>query len=706
MLARELHIAEEFPRVSLDRWRGLVEADLAGAGGGEAKGLFERKLVTHTYEGVYIQPLYTELEWDSSAGQTGCSGSSPWVRGSVPLGTAVDGWDIRQEHGWADPAEFNARMLEDLNGGVTSVLLRMDAAGRAGLDADDPEAAKLVGVDGCTLSSGAEWDRAFAGVHVGMIGVTLEAGAAFVAGAAQLMALWERAGLEAVRARGAFNADPLAALARDGTVPIAIDGLLHQMGDLAAFTSARYPLVTSVRVGTAAYHHAGATATQDLAFAMASGVEYLRFLTGAGLSVDAASRQMLFSMAVGCHFFLAIAKLRAARRMWGRVVEKCGGTLGAAGMRLHVRTSKRVLTHRDPWVNILRNAACVFAAGVGGAEAIGSEPFDGVLGPASELGRRVARNTQHMLMEEAHLHRVCDPAGGSHYLESLTEELADAAWVIFRDIERRGGMLACLKSGWVQEQIDASYRTRAKNIATVKDQVLGVSAFANLLERLPTPKIVDLDRVRVEAVRRLGDHRSASSRDRVGQRDFGDGASLTAAAVDAARRGATIGEISRRVFGTGVPLALSAGPLAVHPYAEPFERLRDAADGLAEECGRRPIAALLTLGSAAEHGARAGYARNFFQAGGFEVRSAMSVSQAAGAGIVVICGSDAQYAEGQAERAAAELRAAGVRTVVLAGQPGSREGAYRAAGIDRFIFVKCDVVRTLTELLSEEGATI
>ncbi|MBY0311234.1 MAG: acyl-CoA mutase large subunit family protein [Phycisphaerales bacterium] len=708
MLARDLHIAEEFPDLPIDRWRELVEADLVGSSPatGDPKALFERKLVSHTYEGLYVQPLYTERDWPSASRVTGSSGVAPWIRGSSALGNVQNGWDIRQEHAAADPVELNANLLEDLHGGVTSVLLRLDAAGRSGCDADEPHVRNIVAIDGCSLSSPPDWDAAFKGVHLGMIGVSLQAGAAFVPAAAQLMALWERSRVSPDTARGAFHADPLAVLVRDGQVPVPVEGLLHQMADLASFTASRYPKVTSIRVGTAPYHHAGATATQDLAFSMATGVEYLRALTRAGLSVDAASNQMVFSFAVGCQFFLATAKLRAARRLWGRIVECSGGSPHAQSMHMHVRPSKRVMAHRDPWVNILRNTACVFAAGIAGAESIGSEPFDCVLGSPSELARRIARNTHHMLMDEAHLHQISDPAGGSWYLEKLTDELAEAAWIIFQDIERRGGMLACLRSGWVHPQIDTSYASRVHNISTRKDPVLGVSEFANPLEQRPTPRVVDLDAVRAAGMRRVLAHRSSRnavprSIDRSGQLG-----SLSRTALDAALAGATIGEIARSLWNGAPAQTLESGPLAAHPYAEPFEHLRDQADAIAAECGHRPSVQLLTLGTIAEHGARVAYARNFFQAGGFAVRTIDRPSDAHQGGIVVVCGHDTQYSNGLAEQAARELSAAGARTIVLAGIPGTaeRESAYRSAGIDRFIFVKCDVVRTLSELLSEEGA--
>jgi methylmalonyl-CoA mutase len=449
MLAPEFALQDDFPPARYDAWRALAEADLQGAS-------FEQKLVTHTYEGIDLQPLYTRR--DRPGGDPhGVPGLPPFVRGARPLGAVKTGWDLRQEHAHPDLEVTNRAIRDDLQGGVTSLLLRLDAAARNGLDPDDPGAAELAGRDGLMAYHVDDFDRALAGVPLDKVGVTLEAGAAFRPAAAALVALWQRRGVSPDQACGAFNADPLAVLVRDGQLPVPLPVALAQMADLAAWTAQRYPHVTAVRVGTAPYHHAGATAAQDLAFAMATGVEYLRAMTQAGVSVDAAARQILFSLSLGTHHFLAIAKLRAARRLWWQVVTTCGGSSAAGAMRVHARLSKRVLTLRDPYVNLLRNAVACFAAVLGGADAITSVPFDAAAGLPDGLSRRIARNTVLILQQEAHLHRVIDPPGGSWYLDWLTDRLAEKAWGIFQEVERGGGMLQAILGGWVAEQIDSTF---------------------------------------------------------------------------------------------------------------------------------------------------------------------------------------------------------------------------------------------------------
>ncbi|MEM1167085.1 MAG: methylmalonyl-CoA mutase family protein [Planctomycetota bacterium] len=698
MLSETLAVAEEFPPVPYDEWRALVDRDLKGAP-------FEKKLVTHTYEGIEIRPLYTG---DDSAGPdaAGLPGLFPRTRAALPLGNFTCGWDIRQERAEADPAVFNERLLDDLHHGVTSALVRFDAAARRGMDATDRAAAPLCGVDGSMLYSLEELHRAFAGVHLNMIGIALEAGASFLPASALLIALWKRRGVELSSAWGAFNADPLAVLARDGRVPMSLDRAFAQMSELATYAHEYLPRCTSVRVGSAPLHHAGANAAQDLAFSMATGVEYLRRLTGAGLSLPAASNQLLFSYAVGCNFFLAASKLRAGRRLWSRIIEAAGGEADAHRMRLHVRTSRRVITARDPWVNMLRNTVCAFAAGVAQADSITTVPYDAAIGPPSEQAARIARNTQIILQEESHLHRVVDPAGGCWFVESLTDELCEKAWTIFQEIERQGGMAEALTRGWVAEQIDSAFTPRAKNIATRKDAITGVSEFPHLGEQRIEPEKPNLEVLREAAAARA----SHACADELMTLRSAESVARVDLAIAAAKAGATIGSLAE-ALGRGHAEELDA-PISPHPYAEPFEELREASDRHLALTGVRPRVFLATVGSAAEHTARATFSRNFFEAGGFEVlgserdyETADGASDAfaqSAAGIAVICSSDPVYETAVPELAPA-LHNAGARSVVLAGFPGAKKDEYERAGVDRFIYIKCDVLAVLRELLAEEG---
>jgi len=697
-LPERFTIADDFPPVDYEQWRALAEEALQGAP-------FEKKLVTHTYEGIDVQPIYTGRNRPKEPDSEGFPGLPPLVRGASPLGTAVSGCDLRQEFAHPELEIAKQEIRADLRGGVRSLQLRLDAASRNGFDPDDPRAAEFGG-PGLMLHCLDDFRNLLADAKLDETGVGLNAGAAFLPAAAVLAALWQQRGTSPEKVRGAFYADPLGVLAAEGQLPLAATAAIEQLADLAAWTAENFPHVRAVAVDTSPYHHAGATAAQDIAFAAATGVAYLRAMTAAGMDVESAARQILFCMSVGTHHFLSIAKLRAMRCVWSRVVEACGGA--NTFMKLQARTSDRVLTRRDPYVNLLRNTVGMFAAGIGGADIVTSVPFDHLTGLPDEFSRRVARNTALILQEEAHLNRVVDAAGGSWFLDTLTDELADKAWKFFQVLERRGGLLSALESGWVVEQIDTAFAPRAKDIARRKEGITGVSEFPNLAEERETRPPPDVPSLRSAAVRRL-----AQARVEVDAELLASLASRTgrvSAAVEAALGGATIGQLAA-ALGFHAETSPTVPHLEPRSLAAPFERLRDASDAWLARHGRRPTVFLANMGPLTHHTARATYSKNFFEAGGFEVvtnngfadaESAAAAFQESGATIAVICSSDKLYPEFVPQVAPA-LKAAGARSVALAGYPGENETAWREAGVDRFIFVKCDVLATLEEILREEG---
>ena len=721
-----LRIADDFPPVGYDAWRAKAEADLKGAP-------FEKKLVGHTADGIALEPLATAGDWPSEGDPSGFPGAPPLTRGMTPLGRTPGGWDIRQEVTEPDPAAAGAVVRGEIREGATSVEVRLDAAARAGLDADAPAAAGLCGRGGVMAFTLGDLRRALDGVPFASAPVSLDAGAAYLPAAALLAALWEECGAGTPGSgapRGAFNADPLGALLRDGALPAPPDEALTQMAELAFWTAATLPGVTAVRVSTAVYHDAGSSTVQDLGFALATAVEYLRALTAAGLTLEAAAAQIVFHETVGCRFFQAVAKLRALRTLWARALEACGAGPGAAaGAGLVVETSRRVITRRAPWVNLLRGTATCFAGAVAGADAIITLPMDVALGPDDELSRRLARNTQVILRDECRLGAVVDPAGGSWSLEKLTAEMAEKAWGFFREVESRGGMSAAATSGWVAERIGEMEQESERDVATRKAVITGVSAHPDVFEDGLVRPAADHAALRAAAAARLASWRAdrtaadpaAALRDAAERGASGGG--LMAAAVSAARAGATIGELTAALSRPaaaatgGAPAGAGSAahgarvtPLPVRPYAAAYEQLRDAVDAYADaHGGGRPKVFLARLGAPVEYLARATWAQDFFEAGGFEpassdgaVEAQAAACAASGAGIAAVCSSDARYAT-DVEDVVPRLRAAGVRTVVLAGNPGDAEARYRAAGVDRFIFVKCDVLATLRALLREEG---
>jgi methylmalonyl-CoA mutase len=637
------------------------------------------------------------------------------VRGTTPLGAAIGGWDIRQHHAEPDPLHANADILDDLTNGVTSVALRLDPAAAAGLDIDDPRASHSDGHGGLLAFSVGDLGRALQGVKLDTAGVYFEAGSAFVPAAALYVAAARAVGVGPERLLGSFGADPLGTLMHEGSLPVSLAAALRQMTDLTAWTAKHAPKMTAVRVDTRVYHDAGATSVQDLAFLLATGVDYLRTLVDGGLETNVAARQITFGLSLGCRFYQAIAKVRAVRLLWARVVEACGGDAEAQRAHIHTTTGRRVITTRSAMLTILRNTTAAYAGAVGGADAITTVPVDAPTVLSPDLSRRNARNTQLILAEECHLGRVVDPAGGSWYLEWFTHQLAEHAWALFQEIEARGGMLGAAQSGWVAEQIATVEARRERDIATRRLPITGISEHANIGEPSPSARDTgDQALVRQVAVARLIAWRAQYSQSaEVALRDRGIAikGALTAYAIGAAEAGATLGQITR-ALDTSEAESANVTPLAIHPFDEAYEHLRDAADAYAVAHGHRPRVFLAGFGSIAEQIARKTFANSFFQAGGFEVLAregsftpdeAAAAFAASDARIAVICSTDKLYATGVGQLAPL-LKSAGARAVVLAGNPGADEATYRAAGVDRFIFVRSNVLQTLADLLREEGA--
>lgn len=439
-----LELAAEFPAASEDEWRTLAAAVVRKAGLADGADPIDA-LSTTTYEGIRVLPLYT-----SAPGDPGLPGQQPYLRGSTVDGATVSGWDVRAHHHDPDPARTRAVAVADLERGATSLWLVL---GEAGLAVSDLAAA-------------------LDGVHLDLAPIAIDAGAQTRPAAAALLDLVRVRDLDPEKIAGTLGADPIGLRARTGS-----DVDLSLLGELSVLAHP-FPDLRVSTVDATVYHDAGAGDAGELAVATAVGVAYLRTLTDAGLSLDDALAAIEFRFAVTADQFLSIAKLRAARQMWGRVAELCGASAGGRGQRQHAVTSRAMMTRRDPWVNMLRTTIACFAAAVGGADAITVLPFDAAIGLPDDLARRIARNTHAILHDESSLGRVVDAAGGSWYIETLTDRLAATAWDAFTAIERDGGAPASLDGGRIAALIAATRDRRDDDIAHRRAAITGVSEYA------------------------------------------------------------------------------------------------------------------------------------------------------------------------------------------------------------------------------------
>ncbi|MAT29784.1 MAG: methylmalonyl-CoA mutase [Sandaracinus sp.] len=663
-------IADEFGTLSRDDWVARAEQDLKGAP--------LASLRTPLTPGVDLEPLYTAAEGALPASVRGRSGA----------------WVIRQEYD--DPRMEVCRdaIREDLARGVEAITLV------AGLE------------HGTRVLTPGDLELVLDGVDLTKVAVHLESeGDALPLGLA-LVAVAEKRGVSPKELRGGFGADPLGTLARSGNLPSGLAGGLRDLVELAAFARAKPPGVRPLLVSTRAYHDAGASPTEEIAWALSTGVQYLRTLMDAGFLLEEAVPLLEFSISVAPRLFVEVAKLRALRWTWAKVLASAGVGPELARMQLHVRSADATRTRRDPWVNMLRGTAETFIGAVGGADSIACVPFDHTLGPSDGMARRVARNTQLVLREESQLHAVDDPAAGSWTLESLTDAFAREAWSLFQEIEQRGGMARALRTGFVSSALDASRRPREDRIARRLEPVLGVSEFPNLDEEKVERPAVSLQDVEVELGNPFGEatpdqrHEALLAFAQTLRDHGGEPGRVAEAALEATRLGVDVFSLGT-LLRTGRP-SLHLEPLAPLRPAEPWEELRDATDRWAAKHGRRPRAFAATLGPLAEHNARLTWVRNVLAAGGIETVVVEGVEDVAGATeamgeteaeLAFICGADARYPEAAGELAAG-LKAKGARVVLLAGKPkGELAEELPKKGVDGFLFAGDDLLESLRRVL-------
>lgn len=626
----DFEVSDLFETATREQWLGLVDKVLKG-------GNFEKRLVARTADGVRIAPLYTRT--DELCGVEGLApGVAPYIRGAR-LRPAASGWDIRQTYAETEPAQANAAILEDLAGGVTSLQIRVAAPGMIGLP-----------------YIGEAFEQALDGVMLDMCPVSLHAGEYTTDAAGSLMALWRQRGIADAGCMGAFNADPLGTLAATGALYHPTAKSLEIAARLAADSMAM-PGVTALLADGRPYHAGGATEAQELACILATVAAYLRAMETASVAPAAALPKIAVALAVDADQFLGIAKLRAARWLMWRIAEACSAGEAVAQVSFAAETSARMMAKRDPWVNMLRTTMACAAAAMGGADAITVLPVTWALGQPDAFARRIARNTQIVLMEESGLGRVTDPAGGSWAVEKLTDDLARKAWETFQAIEAVGGMGAALSSGFVQDEIAQQAEARAKLVATGRLELTGTSAF---------PLLGD-DGVKFEP--------------------------WPSEVLSADLKGVEV------------------KPLRPHRLAAPFEKLRDAADAFSAKHGHPPRVFLAALGDIPVHSARATFASNFLAAGGIEgitsgpLHSSADAGHAfagSGASIACICSSDQVYAE-LSNATAQALKSAGAKRVLVAGRPRNIEAQLKAAGVDDFIYAGCDMVAALTKLHADLG---
>ena len=587
----------------------------------------EHLLDSTTYDAITVSPLYTALD-ERLEGPL--PGQFPFLRGRDRYRDVNAGWKVCTRHGSVrgdgadDATTLNSQILDSLANGTSALWLTVGAGGV------DPTALPEV----------------LQGVFLELAPLTIDAQGEVKAAAAALFAVLDAADIDdraAVDIR--LGVDTLTARVGETRSIEMADAL-----DLIRACVARDESVRAITVDGTVFHNLGSADAQELGASIAAGLEYLRSMTAAGVSITEALRQVEFRFAASDDQFLTIAKFRAARILWARIAQVCGAP-DAGDAPQHAVTSEAMMSQRDPWVNMLRTTLAAFGAGVGGADSVTVLPFDealggGAAGVSKTFAARIARNTQLLLLEEAHLGRVLDPGAGSWYIENLTASVAAKAWEFFQSVEATGGFSAAVENGSLVAALEKTRAERDSDVAHRVTPLTGVNEFPNLAEAPLTPQ------------------QSAPQ-----------------------------------------------GSRTVYRYGRAFEALRDRSDAFLAEHDCRPTVLLIPLGSVAEHNVRTTFASNLLASGGIEavnpgpltVDAIAGSVEASGASVAVVCGTDSRYTE-EAATAVDALRAAGVSQVLLAGPEKIFAGIEGASRPDGFLTAKVDAIAVLTELLDTLGA--
>lgn len=614
-------LTNPFPPADEAQWRAAAIKALKG-------GDFEKKLVSRTADGIAIQPLYPR-----KAGATAVTGAAAGSR-----------WRVVQRVDHPVPEQAAQLALADLEGGADGLSLVFHGAASA-------RGFGLPTTDAATL------DAALAGLELDLVETRLEPSPQARITGRLFAEVVRRRKLAASDLNVSFGIDPVGLLARTGVLMAPWADVEARLGDMRSEFGSLGFKGPFFSCDSRIIHEAGGSEAQELAYALACTVAYVRALEGKGVSLDAAFAALSYQLAIDADQFLGIAKVRALRLLAAQVQASC--KLDARPIALHAETAWRMLTRTDVPVNMLRNAIAAFSAGVGGVDGVTVLPHTSALGLGDAFSRRIARNTQAVLIEESHLWRVADPSAGAGGLESLTSQLCATAWAEFQQIEREGGVVRSLESGALQARVATVKARRDRDITTGRVPLTGTSAYPNLAE-------------------------------------------TGAAVLDIAP------SVPRRVT-TG---AVNVKALTPHRLSEGFEALREHAQAL-EAGGRPPSVFIALLGHPADLSARSAFARSFFEAGGVMANETVGFAEAdgstdllamtdafkaSGAGFACLCGSDAAYAA-EGTDAAMALAASGAKAVWLAGRPGELEVGLRAAGVGGFIFAGCDMLAVLKEAL-------
>ena len=700
---------DEFEIPSYDEWKEAVIGLLKGKP-------FEKSMFTKTYEGITLNPIYRMEDLEGLTHNKTYPAMGSNLRGAKASGYIRRPWTIAQECDAKTPKDANEMVKYELLKGSTSASFVLDTATRKGLDANCADEKDIADI-GVSLSTLADISTLLDDVDLEKFEINIYTGASNVALLSAITILCEQKGISLKKLKGAIAADPIGELALDGSLPRALDEYYDEMAHCIWWANKYAPHLKTVVINTDVYHNGGANDIQEVAYAMNAAVTYMRAMERRGIDVNTFCRHVRFHFSIGANFFMEIAKLRSLKMIWAQVVKNCGGDSIAQKINVYVSTSTFCQTKYDPYVNLLRAATQSFSAVIGGMNGMFVKPFDHCIRPSDEFSRRIARNIQIMEQHEFNFIQPIDPAGGSWYLEPLTEEFTQKTWAKFQDIEAHGGLIKALESGKVQEAVNQVLEERFKNLATRKDRAVGNNMYPNMTEELL--EVPEINFAEIIENRKLDIKVNQKVRDNdyinlvlseISKRDFSELGSLVKLCKEIIRAGATFGEITTALNGSQ---GLVINPIVPHRWTERYEQLRKRTEDYVAEHNENVNIFLANMGPIPQHKARADFVTSFMQVAAFNVLTnngfatvdeAIEAAIESRADVAIICSTDATYPE-LAPAITKGIKAQNPKMkVFLAGAPTEElKQACDETGMDDYISVRSNCYETLLRMQTEKG---
>lgn len=665
----------EFPSTPEKQWMEQVTKDL--------KGREFEKLIWKTYENLDVNPFYTQNDLVPIERQlNSIPGEFPFVRGTNPK---TNDWKINQEISTSNIKTANELATSSLNGGAGCLTFNctMGAQGYSGIPIQDKD----------------DMLNLLVGINIKDIETHFKCGNSAITILSLFINEANKRGINLEKLKGSVDYDPLKDLVLGGTFSIGEQNSFNELRELISYLDDNMPKFKGLKVHSSQYHNSGASITQELAYTLSAGVEYLHRLTEMDLSVDQISEKMSFSFSIGSNYFMEIAKLRAARLLWAQIMEQYPTKNESSKlMTVDVTNSSWNKTIYDPYVNMLRGTVETMAAALGGAGTITVSPLDSEYKQSDEFSMRMARNTQLILKNESYLERIADPSAGSYYIENLTNSIAQESWKLFQDIEADGGFIESLRSGVIQDAIYKTRESRDINIALRKDSLLGVNQFPNLTENILSN--IKPEKVPITAKRSGNKIRTE------------DKLSIHFATEYLSSDDVYAGDL---LIENSDSEENKVKALTPYRGAQAFEELRLSTEKHFKKTEKRPKVFLLTIGNPSMRSARASFSANFFGCAGYEVinnigfdtpeegvRSALKNS----ADIVVICSSDNEYPE-FTPQIAKELKENNPEIrIIIAGNPKEHLEELKETGVHDFIHIHSDALEVLKKYQNMLGIEV